>query len=298
MKFSNPTARKTFRRCPKRFHYRYFYRPESASDLSAHRRRLQLCGIRELAGDFIHRTIAKMVRAIADGDHSWDYAKASQECWDEFSLVVAKSLAAEPGQLIGGLQLAETYNGLTPAEIKDDVNHWRGLIPVAIETAFRTAHELQIRHATSTYSVEAEKEIMWTDNGMPMRFIIDVLTQSPSQTVVIDWKTHEIDNADVFQIRNYLRWLHKVVKVPSSKLFGFAVNLRTGECVEVNYNPYRFNQRSTTATARDPRLETEGGKDLNSPSPHPELCQSCAYATLCPDSALAGPLPISRLNHN
>jgi CRISPR/Cas system-associated exonuclease Cas4 (RecB family) len=285
MNFSSPTRRKEFRRCRKRFYYRYLYRPVLAHDLKEHNERFQLCGIRELAGNFIHRTLARMVKSIAAGSQSWNQEAEGKECVRQFLEVVAKSLCVGPGVLIGDLQLAETFNGASPVDLKDDINHWRVLIPTAIENAFRAAHELHLHHETSVYKVQTEQEVFWTYCGNPLHFVFDVVTQSPYQTIIIDWKTHEIDNDDVFQVRAYLDYFHKALGVSSSKLFGFAVDLRKGEITKITYDPYRQIGRPTRGpSTASIRTATPGPKHPTNPSP--ELCLRCPYASMCSDALL------------
>jgi len=285
MKFSSPTRRKIFRRCRKRFYYRYLHKPALPDELKEHKARLQLCGVRELAGHLIHRTLARMVESIAAGSNSWDYETEGKNCMNQFLEVVAKSLAVEPGQLLGDLQLAETFNGASPEDLKDDVNHWRVLIPTAIENAFRAAHELHLHHETSNYKVETEEEIFWTHGGNPLHLVFDVVTESPYQKIIIDWKTHEIDQDDVFQVRSYLEYYHRVRGVPSSQLFGFAVDLRKGEITRISYDPYRHIGRSTPMASRLSPITPRGGPKYPA-SPNSELCLRCPYASMCSDALL------------
>ena len=285
MKFSSPTHRKVFRRCRKRYYYRYLHRPVLPDELKEHNARLQLCGVRELAGHLIHCTLARMVRSIAAGSHSWDHEIEGKNCVNQFLEVVAKSLAVEPGEMVGGLQLAETFNGAGPEDLKDDVNHWRVLIPIAIENAVRAAHELHLRHETSNYRLDAEQTAFWMRGGAPYHLVFDVVSQSPYQTIIIDWKTHEIDNEDASQVRRYLEYWHKVFGVPSSKLFGFAVDLRKGEIVKITYDPHRQIGRPASATST---LCAKAGTSgtIFSASPCPELCLRCAFASMCSDALL------------
>ncbi len=128
-----------------------------------------------------------MVRAITGGHHGWNYTRAGMECQQAFLLIVAKSLAALPGEFIGGTQIAETFNGATPAEIKDEITHWRDVISRAIENAFRAAHTLGIRLENSDYTVETEKEISFRKDGETYNGKIDVLIQSRARTTILDW---------------------------------------------------------------------------------------------------------------
>lgn len=283
MKFSNPTKRKVYLRCPRRYYYRYHHVPVSAAEAEEHAQRSQLYGIRELGGHLVHRALAEMTNAIAAGVSPWDYAAASAKCVKEFRLIAAKSLALEPGQWESGLQLAETFNGLKAQQIEDDLRYWIDCIPTLIENGYRVALTMGIRQSSSTYSVQAEKRVAWKSSMGTHRFVLDVVTSSRYQTVCIDWKSHMIDNTDVSQVRLYLRYLDKHEGVPASRLFGFAVDLLREEIVEVKYDtlPSIYSVRSlvlaTGPAGRPPAFPAKA---------HPEICVRCPYATQCPAAIL------------
>jgi hypothetical protein len=292
MKFFNPTARKAFKKCPKRFSYRYI-ESSMAKELDGHDRRHQLYGLRELAGHFIHRTLAEMVRAIAEGDHSWDYKTSGRKCVDDLMLVVAKSFATAPGEWVQDCQwqLAETFNGAAPQGLKDDICHWRDSIPTMIENAYGAAHALQLVHETSTHRLEAEKHVSWNRQGHPNHLIMDVVSRtsnarSDDHIVVVDWKSHSIQDEDIHQLRWYLRYFHEVEGIPDWKLHGFVVPLTRGKPEEVNFDPYKHlvvpaRPRGFTI----PRTAPQG--DRYPAKPHPELCVSCPYASMCSDALVS-----------
>ena len=297
MTFFNPTRRKTFKKCPKRFSYRYI-EPGVAEELDGHNQRHGLYGVRELGGHFVHKTLAEMVRAIAAGDHSWNYKAAGVKCVEDFKLIVAKSLATEPGEWTPGSeeQLAETFNGVNAGDIKDDVNHWIDSIPTMIENGYGAALELRLGHETSNYRLEAEKRVNWIRQGDPYHLIMDVVSRtvngrSDDHIVVVDWKGKGhamIDDEDFHQVRWYLRYFHEVEKIPAWKLHGFVVPLTRGKPEEVNFDP----DRHIVGPARPrgltiPRIAKRG--DRYPAKPHPELCVSCPYASMCPDALLPTP---------
>jgi hypothetical protein len=286
-KFSNPTERKEFKRCPQRYWFRYRYAPTNTDELIDHRRRSNLWGLRELGGHLIHRRAAEMVNAIADGDHGWNYTQAGKECQREFLSIVAKSLAAEPGEFTGGNQIAETFNGATPAEIKDEISHWRDVIPLAIENAFRAAHTLGIPHRSSNITVETEKEVSFRKDGETYNGKIDVLMQSKFQVKIIDWKCHRIDDTDLFQVRGYLDSQRITKEIPVSALFGFAVDLLREDIVAVSYDPFGLKRSSFTSQANPlPQLGIRAKANPVAANPHYELCLRCPYAGRCTQSAL------------
>jgi hypothetical protein len=296
MKFFNPTSRKVFKKCPKRFSYRYIERA-LAEELDGHCQRHSLYGVRELGGHVVHKTLAEMVRSIADGDHSWNFKAAGAKCVEEFKLIVAKSFATEPGEWIldSEEQLAETFNGVSPEDIKDDVNHWIDSIPTMIENGHGAAHELHLGHETSTHRLEAEKHVHWNRKGHPNHLIMDVVSRtvngrSDDHIVVADFKSHGIGDEDIHQIRWYLRYFHEVEGIPPWKLHGFAVPLTRGKPEEVNFDPYRHivdpvRPRGFTIPNSGPPRDRYPAK------PHPELCISCPYASMCPDAAMVASLP-------
>jgi len=290
MKFLNPTARKEYLRCPRRFYFRYIHEPGTPDKESAYKQRRELYGIRELGGHLIHREVAAMVRSMAASDHSWNYKTVAEACVREFRLIVAKSLATEPGVLMEGLQLAETFNGISPKELSDDVDHWTTLIPVAIENAFRVAHQLQIKNESSGYSIETEKEVFWMKGDRTYRYIFDVLIRSQYQTICIDWKSHRIDNDDIYQVRKYLNHLHHRMGVPASQLYGFAVDLSHEQILEIPFQPHNLDRYRPplVQTARGQSAATSKKDDSYPPNPHADLCLRCPYASLCVDS-LASP---------
>jgi hypothetical protein len=293
MKFFNPTHRKTFKKCPKRFSYRYI-EPGLAEEFDGHGKRHCLYGVRELGGHVVHKTLAEMVRAIADGDHSWNYKSAGDKCVEEFKLIVAKSLATEPGEwnLESEEQLAETFNGVSPGAIKDDVNHWIDSIPTMIENGYGAALELQLGHETSTYRLETEKRVNWARNGDPKHLTMDVVIRtmngrSDDHIVVVDWKAHAIheDDEAFHQIRWYLSYFHEVERIPPWKLHGFAVPLTRGKPQEVPFHPHRH----IVGSVRPRGFTIPGGgppRDRYPAKPHPELCVRCPYACMCADALL------------
>jgi hypothetical protein len=281
MKFTNPTRRKELRRCPKRYYFRYFYKPGLDEALDYARRR-RLYGIRELGGHLIHQAAADMVRAMAAGK-GWSYATSGRMHRKIFLDVVAKSLAAAPGEWIDGLQLAETFNGASPSSIRDEVNHWSVLIPHAIENAWLAAQSLGLRLAKSAREIETERQFLWHKGGQTMHYVVDVLVREPKLTVCIDWKCHEIDNADIAQVRHYLDYLHYREKIPDNYLHGIAVNLITADIVEIRYRPHELGRRvSLASTLPTATLTTAKLREPFPANPDPGLCRSCPYAGICP----------------
>ena len=293
MKFFNPTARKAFKKCPKRFCYRYI-KPDLAEKFDGHDKRHCLYGVRELGGHVVHKTLARMVRSIAAGDHSWNFKTAGASCVEEFKLIVAKSLSTEPGEWIQDSeeQLAETFNGIRPEDIKDDVNHWIDSIPTMIENGYGAAHELNLGHETSTHRLESEKHVLWHRNGHPNHLTMDVVSRtmngrSDDHVVVVDWKARALsDDDEAFQqIRWYLRYFYEVEGIPARKLHGFAVPLTRGTPKEVAFDPH-WNivspprPRGLTIPCSVPPRDRYPAK------PHPELCNSCPYASMCSDALL------------
>jgi hypothetical protein len=276
MKFANPTARKEAKRCPQRYFYRYSYLPTSIEEQLAFSNRRQLYGIRELAGHLVHQTLASMVNVLADGDYSWSYASAGKQCLEQFTLVAAKSLALEPGLFEGGLQLAETFHGLPASEIADDLRFWMECIPTLIEHGFRAFHTLGIGQRTSVYTVEAERRFEKMGHG---GLVMDILTQRKSEVICVDFKCHRIDNSDIFQIREYLAFLHRDQRIPVSHLHGFAVDLFREEIVRVIYDPYRTTGRPAPWAPASVSSVPAGPRP---PKPHPDICIRCPYADLCP----------------
>jgi CRISPR/Cas system-associated exonuclease Cas4 (RecB family) len=290
MKFSNPTQRKEHLRCPQRFYYRYQHKSVSPTEQAEHSQRGQLYGLRELAGYFVHKTLAEMTTAIAGGSR-WDYDLAGRQCRNLFTATVAKSMALEPGQWANELQVAETFNGLTPLQIKDEVNFWVDSIPPMIENGFRAAHSIGIGHRNSERSVESEKRLIWPQPH-PRRdvvIVMDVLMRSKYQTTVVDYKCHAIDNADVAQLRFYLEYLHRREGVCPTKLVGFAVDLRREQVVPVKYQPYKERSSSPMRSSVQIGLGSSSDKEEHPARPHPDLCMRCPYATICPSADRSAP---------
>ena len=179
--------------------------------------------------------------------------------------------------------MAETFNGLRACEIEDDLRYWIDCIPTLIENGYRVALTMGIRQSSSTYSVQAEKRVTWKCSKTTHHFVMDVVTSSRYQTICIDWKSHQIDNTDISQVRLGLRYLDKHEGVPASRLFGFAVDLLREEVVEVKYDPIhsacagRALSLAITPAVTSPTFPAKA---------HPDLCARCAYATQCPAAIL------------
>jgi len=291
MRMNSPTQKRELLRCPRRYFYRYLYQPNGADEAIAHLARGKLWGIRELGGHLIHGALAEMVRDMAkrtyhlsDNPSRWNPDRAAQVCLSKFDSIIRSSLKTGPGSFTDGKQLAETYNGLTYEDIAPEISYWRGVIPRALANGEKAANEIRIPAANSVVKVEAEKVIVWQSPEKRRRYVFDVLISSQYRSTIIDWKCHSIDNQDIDQIWHYLRYLHRIERRDCS-LFGRAVDLLTGEIVDVIYNPHPPSDEASSAV-HVARLVHGDKKTVSfEPSPSPALCSRCPYSDLCEASA-------------
>jgi hypothetical protein len=288
MKFANPTQRKEFLRCPRRYFFRYLFQPTSMAERIDHAARRDLYAVREFGGHLVHASIAAMFRSMARGNYKWDHAKEAEKCVGEMFSVAAKSIVANPGELIGGKQLAETYNGASAEDIQDQLRHWRDQIPIMLENAYRIALTLEIKEESENYEVMTETEIVFKRHGQTYHYVIDLIIRTPEQTICVDFKTHAIDNEDLNQVRNYLDCLRIEECIPVSRLTGLAVDLRREEIVHVHYDPFGVQRRtSRNSSLRDllpsPRRGDKAGFE---PAPHRDLCLRCPYSSACSASVI------------
>ncbi|HUB66864.1 MAG TPA: PD-(D/E)XK nuclease family protein [Candidatus Methylacidiphilales bacterium] len=284
MTFYSPTQKREWLRCPRRYFYRYIFQPTSEEESSAHQARRQLYGIRELGGHLIHCALADMVRDWTSNGCQWTIASATQSCLETFEEAINASLKTGPGRIHEGLQLAETYNGLVYENIKNDVAFWTRMIPRAIANGETAARTIGIPPVTAMVQVEAEKEVYWQSASRPRRIIFDVLIRTPYRMRVIDWKCHAIDNVDLDQLTHYLRYLHKFENPDELSLVGRAVDLFSGEYMEVTYKPHLpvVDLLESSHVRHIPKGEKK--PPSFDPAPDPELCPRCPYSDLCESS--------------
>jgi hypothetical protein len=287
MKFAHPTARKEFRRCKKRYYYRYLHQATSDSEQANLKARGSLHGIREWGGTIVHRHLAKHIWEVTNGMGHWDHAGIAQAALAEFKSIAAHSLATEPGIFLGGDQLAESFNGCVGSNLAESLKFWVDVIPSMVENGVRVAIQMDIGANNGTGDVTTEKRIAWEQGGKRFRGVIDVLSRRQRATSVIEWKCHSIDNADLAQVRHYLKYLHEKERIPASELYGFAVDLLREEVIKVTYDPFSLRGPSQRSRFQGGPQSVRPNAEVFIASPHPELCQACPYRDLCPDGTIS-----------
>ena len=276
------TRRNDVLRCPRRFHYRYIADGPHLEDLR------RLTSVRELGGHVIHSVLADIVRRIGDGERISDQTNAVREALREFNLVVTKSVALRPGILLGGLQLAESYNDV---DCRAEIGGWKEIIPVAIENGIRLMHYFQFRGKKDGYDLQAEQRVQFHHRGRDHRFVIDALiTERSTGTSVIDWKTHSITDKDLNQVSLYQKYLVECRHLPPTRIFGFAVDLLHEQVVEHHYRRIEDMFGGHRIPSRTPGLLPRSTGRATNPypaTPSIAACSICPFARVCDSAAIS-----------
>lgn len=258
-------------RCPKRFYLRYL----EPSGIALRFRRLK--SVRELGGHVVHATLAKVVKAVANGDRVSDQHGAMEGALKEFNRILAASASLPPWTLLHECQVAEFHNGRHP---KEEIAHWREIIPVCVENGLRVMHTLGFRSDAGERSMRAEEEIHFQKTGREHRCVIDVLVRDGKDRTVVDWKCHSISNTDVRQVHFYQDYLAKAEHVPHSRLHGFAIDLLREEIMPAHFRPYDVMPKRPTRALSALTKST----DPYPARPSLENCARCPFAAVCANS--------------
>lgn len=268
-------------KCPKRFFLRYL-EPSGIG-----RRFHRLKSIRELGGHVVHAALAKVVRAVANGDRVSDHPDAGKIALEEFNRIVEVSVSLPPWKLLHACQLAELHNGQAA---DDEIAHWREIIPLCVENGLRAMQTMGLRSDAGERKMLAEQEFRFLKSEREHRGIIDVLLCDGKNRTVIDWKCHSISNTDIRQVHFYQDQLARAEGVPHSRLHGFAVDLLREEIMPAHFRPHEVISKRPGHLLSAPRASSD---------PYParsslENCGRCPFAAICSDSAIrpAQPVPL------
>jgi hypothetical protein len=275
------TRQQAILHCPRRFHFRYLSQDSRVSGLK------RLSSVRELGGHVIHTELAGAVRRIADGERISDQTDLVQNSLKEFDAIVARSMALRPGVLHGGLQLAETFNGINCTE---QIRDWREIIATSVENGVRMCHYFSFRANRPGYHLEAEHRARFQKRGREHSFVLDVIIDDATVgTSIIDWKTHDISVRDFGQIDTYQDYLLHYRQISPTRLYGFLVDLLHGSVKERHYRP--IERLTSTHAAPHTPLRVEMIPPGLKPDPYPArpglpACSICSFSTICSDSAI------------
>jgi len=260
-------------KCPKRYYLAYL----DPSNIGADYRSIK--SVRELGGHLIHSALARIVRRVADGGRLADEEGEAESTLTRFDEIVAACRNLPVGARIGGLQIAELFNGMDPVE---EISYWRELIPIAVGNGVRAMYTLDFRSDSGNRTTQAEKEIQYSKHGRDHRGVIDVLMRDGKNHIVIDWKCHCITPTDLRQVEFYQDFLMKADQIPESRLFGFAVDLRREEIVRADFRPTsrRLNARIPSRSL----ITSAKNRDPYPARPSQENCCRCAFASICEHS--------------
>jgi hypothetical protein len=288
--FTSWTKQQVIRKCPRRFFLRY-----KAPDLTGQIQRLKaLMGVREVAGLITHIALADAVRRIAEGERVSDQDCAITAAAREFDAVVERSRRIDPGQLLGGTQIAEMFNGV---ECTGEIADWRDVIPTAVANGLRLMQYFGLKTNKDGYTVEAEKRCNFLHRGRQHRFVIDVLVQDRvTGWSVLDWKLrlHQTSDTDRQQVELYQRYLVESGQVPPTRIFGFVVDLVREKVEEHHYRAIAHTftpPRSPYLASASPQLVSGLPRDRYPASPSLTECGRCPFSSICPESALAARAP-------
>jgi hypothetical protein len=207
--------------------------------------------------------------------------------------VVKQSIALRPGILLGGLQLAESYNDV---DCRAEIDDWQEIIPVAVENGIRLMHYFNFwGNKKDDYDLQAEQRVQFRHRGRDHRFVIDALIGERSTgTSVIDWKTHSITDKDLAQVTLYQKYLLEFRHIPPTRIFGFAVDLlheRVTEHhyrqIEHTYAPNAIGPRRLSLLPRSNAPATDRYPAL----PSVAACSICPFATVCSSAAISSIAP-------
>lgn len=270
-------------KCPKRFFLRYLEPTGIATRFHG------LKSVRELGGHVVHVELARIVKALANGDRISDHQDGGLAALESFNHVVGKSAALPAWTLAKECQVAEFHNGQNPIE---EIEYWREIIPVCIENGLRVMHTLGLRSDAGERSMLAEEEIRFQRSGRAHRCVIDVLVRDKRDRTVIDWKCHSITNADVQQVRFYQDYIAKAEQIPYSRLYGFAVDLLREEIMPAHFRPH-----DPPPNNRHPSRLIVPERTANPYASRSSLenCSRCPFAAICADSAVKPTRPVSLL---
>ncbi|MFZ4774040.1 MAG: PD-(D/E)XK nuclease family protein [Terrimicrobiaceae bacterium] len=244
---------------------------------------------RELGGYAIHGVLADIIRAVAEGGRISDHPKAGAIALSRFEQVVQISLGVTPWERIYGLQVAEIHNGI---DAREEIDHWREIIPRCIENGLRVMSSLGLRSNSSDYRLLAETEVRFEKTGRERRCVIDLLIEDGKNRMVVDWKCHGITNSDLSQVRLYQEYIAKSQAVPFSRLHGLAVDLIREETIEAHYRPLD-RLLSHRPSPGKPTASREDARESYPAHPSCENCARCPFAAVCADSVVRPPFPIN-----
>lgn len=243
------------------------------------RRFHRLKSVRELGGHVVHSTLAKVVRAVANGDRISDHPDAGKIALREFDRIATASAALPPWKLLHECQIAELHNGQTA---DDEISHWREIIPLCVKNGRRVMYMMDFRTDAGERRMLAEQEFRFLKSEREHRGIIDVLLHDGKNRTVIDWKCHSISNTDVRQVHFYQDHLSRAEGVPYSRLYGFVVDLLREEIMPAHFRPLNVILERPVRLLSAPRASSD---------PYPARaslanCGRCPFAAICADSAI------------
>src|SRR5690606_2889855 len=115
--------------------------------------------------------------------------------------------------------------------------HWKDYIPECIRNGLRLMITLGFRSNSENYTLEAERRYSFSGNGKTYRGVMDVYIQDDRDRIIIDWKTHEITNTDLQQLRHYIRHVERTEGIPASRITGIAVDLAREKPIPLRLKP-------------------------------------------------------------
>lgn len=273
MKISSWTRQQEGRsKCPKRFYFRYLDQTEETIT------RRSIVSIRELGGSLVHQTLAQIIRSVAKGERLTDFSTAPTDAAKQFATIILTARHADEHS--AHLRIAEFENGI---EAEEEIHHWQQLISTCVENGIRVLLQLGLRADSEENSAQPEIKVRYTKAGLERRGVIDLLLRQGKNYIVVDWKCHRIENADITQVREYQKLLSNQEGIPPSRLTGLVVDLIREETLKVDFNP--LNQLLS------PRRHSLALQHVSDPQrerfparPSLENCQRCAFASTCSDS--------------
>ena len=136
-----------------------------------------------------------------------------------------------------------------------------------------------------------EKAEGFSVENVPVRVKVDLVSKSVEGRVfVIDWKTGADDERyqSDLQIGAYALWAADKFRKDPSEVTTDLYYLRSGKTVSMTPTPSQLEEVRGTIKSEFQEFQKAVTRSENPPSPDPDRCLACKYATVCDAADLSG----------